>query len=231
MNVLLACKEANVKRILHYSSSEVYGTARYSPMDENHPTIPHSTYAVSKLAAEGLCFTLFHEHDIPVIILRQFNTYGPRETQTYIVPELIAQLSKTNAIKLGNVKARRDLTYVEDAAKGAIALMKVNRAVGDKTNIGFGKDWSIEELAHKTAELMDVKELNIMIEKQRLRPLDVNKLCCDNSKIHRLTGWKPNIDLREGLKRTIDWFRENKCTWIWERKIAQENKIWRMDAK
>ena len=124
LNVLLACKSLKVKRMIQYSTSEVYGTAKYIPMDENHPTFPLSTYAVSKLAADRLCFTIHHEQGVPVTILRQFNVYGPRETQPYIIPELITQFSKGNRVKLGNIKARRDLTYVDDAARAALAICK-----------------------------------------------------------------------------------------------------------
>jgi nucleoside-diphosphate-sugar epimerase len=119
MNVMLACKKVGVERVLQYSSSEVYGSARYVPMDEHHPLRPCSTYAVSKLAADRLCYSLCAEQSLPIIILRQFNTYGPRETHPYIIPELITQLNRGNRLKLGNIKARRDLTYVDDSARGA----------------------------------------------------------------------------------------------------------------
>lgn len=227
MNVLLACKDAGVKRIIHYSSSEVYGTAQQLPMNEQHPLNPCSTYSVSKLAADRLCFTLFHEQKVPVIILRQFNTYGPRETHPYIIPELITQLSKTNKLKLGNIKASRDLTFVEDSVRGCIELMKHEKAVGDVFNTGFGKDWTIEELAHILAEIMGHGSINIEVKEERLRPLDVERLCCDHSKFSKLTGWKPKTTLKEGLEKTIEWFNENGRTWVWERKIGPEERIWK----
>lgn len=227
MNVMLACKEAGVERILHYSSSEVYGNAIYVPMDEKHPTLPLSTYSVSKLAADRLCFTLHHEQGVPVIILRQFNTYGPMETHPYIIPELITQLSKMNKLKLGNIKARRDLTYVEDAAKGAIALMKCREAVGEVVNLGYGKDWSVEELANIIGELMGWNKVEIKVEKERLRPLDLERLQCNYSKARKLTGWKPETSLKEGLRKTIKWYKENGKKWIWETKVAPEEEIWK----
>lgn len=227
LNVLLACKEAAVKRILHYSSSEVYGTAKYVPMDENHPTLPCSTYSVSKLAADRLCFTLYHEQNIPVIILRQFNVYGPRETQPYIIPELISQLTRTNKLRLGNIEARRDLTYVEDAAEGAVALMKCEKAVGETINLGYGKDWSVGELAHIIAELLGWNSVKISIEKQRLRPLDVERLYCDYRKAKKFIDWDPKTRLEDGLKGTIEWYKKNGEKWIWETKIAPEEKIWK----
>lgn len=218
LNVLLSCKEANVKRILYYSSSEVYGTAQKIPMDEKHPTLPLSTYSVSKLAADRLCFTLFHEQKIPVVIIRQFNTYGPRETHPYLVPYLIERLVKSNIVKLGNIKARRDFTYVDDAVRGAIALMKLEKAEGEVFNIGTGKDWSVEETAHTIADLLGKQSIKIETDVNRLRRLDVQVLNCDSSKIKRFTGWKPTIEFKNGLQKTIDWYTSNGNKWIWETK-------------
>ncbi|MBI5061116.1 MAG: GDP-mannose 4,6-dehydratase [Candidatus Aenigmarchaeota archaeon] len=227
LNLLLACKEARVKKMLQYSTSEVYGGCLYTPMDENHPTLPRSTYAVSKLAADRLCYTLHHEQKIPVAILRQFNCYGPRETQPYIIPELISQLSKTNKLKLGNIKASRDFTYVDDAAKAAIMIMKSDETTGEVINAGSGSDVTIEELANTIGEIMGWNKLEITIDKNRLRPLDVEKLQCNYSKLHKLTGWKPTVDIREGLERTVKWFKENHETWPWEEKIRKEEDMWK----
>lgn len=227
LNIMLAAKETGVKRILQYSTSEVYGTAKYVPMDENHPTLPCSTYAVSKLAADRLCFTLHHEQKIPVIILRQFNVYGPRITQPYVIAEVIKQLSKSNKLKLGNINASRDFTYVGDAAKGAISLMKCDAAVGEVVNMGSGKDWSIKELAEIVGSLMGHKSVEFEIVQKRLRPLDVERLQADYSKMNRLTGWKPTTSLEEGLKKTIEWFKANGSQWIWEKKFVEEDKMWK----
>lgn len=229
LNVLLASRDAKVKRIIQYSTSEVYGTAQYTPMDENHPTFPLSTYAVSKLAADRLCFTLHHEQNIPVIILRQFNVYGPRETQPYIVPEIITQLSKSNKVKLGNTKARRDLTYVGDAARGAIALMKCEQAVGQVVNLGTGIDYSVEQMARIIGEAMGHQRIEIVVDKPRLRPLDVERLQCNPAKLRQLTGWKPEVDFKAGAKETIEHFRQIGERWIWETKIAKEEEIWEKD--
>jgi len=220
LNVMLACKEAGVKRALQYSTSEVYGTAHYVPMDENHPTLPLSTYAVSKLAADRLCFSIYHEQGLPVIILRQFNAYGPREAQPYVIPEVITQLSKSNKLKLGNIKARRDFTYVEDAVKAAILLIKNKKAEGEAFNCGYGEDYSIEEIAHIIGEIMGQDSINIIVEKRRFRPVDVQRLQCNFFKLHKLTGWLPKIDLREGLRKTIEWFNENEKKWIWEKESS-----------
>ena len=227
LNVLLASKAANVKRIIQYSSSEVYGSAKQVPMDENHVTLPLSTYAVSKLAADRLCFTLYHEQKIPVVILRQFNVYGPRETQPYIIPEIITQLNKSNRLHLGNITARRDFTYVQDAARGAIELMKLKEAEGQVFNMGTGIDHSIEEIAKCIGGIMGHDKIEITVDKNRLRPLDVQLLQCNNSKMRQLTGWEPKVSFMEGLKLTVDHFRESGCRWLWETKIKEEEKLWK----
>lgn len=227
LNVLLACKEAGVKRILQYSSSEVYGNAKYVPMDEEHPTLPLSTYAVSKLAADRLCYTLHKEQEIPVVILRQFNVYGPRETQPYIIPEIIAQLSRSKKLKLGNINARRDFTYVEDAVKGAIALIKCKKAEGEVVNLGTRTDFSVKELAEVIGKLVGRGGIEITTDKNRLRPMDVDRLQCEYRKANQLAGWKPSTSLEEGLKKTIDYFKKRGNKWLWEVKIAPESEIWK----
>jgi len=227
LDVLLACKEGGIKKVVHYSSSEVYGTAQYVPMDEKHPTLPASTYAVSKLAADRLAFTMFHEQNVPVAILRQFNVYGPRETHPYIIPELITQLSNSNKLKLGNVKASRDFTYVDDAARGAIEIMKSKDTIGEVVNMGSGKDYTVQQLAEIIGELLGRKNLQIETEKTRFRPLDVQRLQCNYSKMKKLTGWSPKTDFMKGLEKTIQWYSENGKKWIWERKIGPEEKLWK----
>jgi len=221
LKLLLACRDADVKRVLTYSSSEVYGTAQEVPMSESHRTYPQSTYAVSKLAADRLCFTLFHEQDIPVVILRQFNCYGPRETHPYIVPELIAQLSADNQLSLGNIEASRDLTYVEDAVRGASKLINCPDAEGEIVNLGYGEDYTVKELAHMIAEEMGHAEVSIETEQSRFRPLDVQQLHCDYSKASDLIDYEPQVDIREGIRRTIDWYQENG-EWVWERSLKDQ---------
>lgn len=215
LRLLRACKAANVERVIQYSTSEVYGTARQVPMDEYHVMHPQSSYAVSKAAADRLCYTLHHEQNLPVIILRQFNTYGPRETHPYIIPELISQLSKGNKLKLGNVKARRDFTYVTDAAVAAIQLMKHQKAEGHVFNSGFGKDYSIQEIAEMLGRVMGHDSVDIAVEERRLRPLDVEQLCASYFKLHKLTGWDPRVSFEEGLQKTVDWYHANGSKWPW----------------
>jgi dTDP-glucose 4,6-dehydratase len=227
LKVLLDCKKAGVERLLYYSTSEVYGTAKYTPMNEDHPTNPLSTYAASKLAADRLCFTLHKEQNIPVIILRQFNVYGPRETQPYVIPEIISQISRINKLKLGNIKARRDFTYVVDVAECAVSLMECDEAVGEVFNVGYGANHSVEEIAYIIADLMNINDIEITVEPNRLRRLDVDTLLCDSSKAYKFIKWKPKMDFREGLKRTIGWFKEHDCRWIWETKIRSEDRLWK----
>jgi len=216
LNVMLACRDAGITRALQYSSSEVYGTAVKVPMDESHPIQPSSTYAVSKIAADRLCFTMHHEHNLPVVILRQFNVFGPRETHPYIIPELITQLSSTNKIKLGNIKASRDFTYVSDAARAALLLLGCEKAEGEVVNCGVGKDYTVEEMANKVAEAVGQEKPELTVEESRLRPLDVQRLNADYSKLKGLTGWEPKYGFEQGLKETADWYKSNNSKWVWE---------------
>lgn len=213
LKLLLAAKKAGVQRIMQYSTSEVYGTAKQIPMNESHPTLPLSTYAVSKLAADRLCHTLHHEQGIPVIILRQFNVFGPRETHPYIIPITIEQLHKSNKIKLGNIKATRDFTFVSDAARAAIMLMQEDKAVGEVINSGVGAEVSVEQIANTVGKLLGHKKIEIVVEQKRIRPLDVERLHCDNSKLKELTGWQPKVSFEEGLKETIQDFRKRGNKW------------------
>ena len=199
----------SVGSYVHVSSSEVYGNARYVPMDENHPTFPQSTYAVTKLAAERLAFTMHKEHGFPCVILRPFNSYGPHYTQPYIVPEIICQLlASTGEVRLGNVDSTRDFTYVEDTAKGiSLAGLKGNWG-GDVINLGSGHDISIRQLVQNISQIMG-KKGKIVQDRRRLRPLDVERLVASAEKARELLGWAPRISLEEGLRKTIDWYIHN----------------------
>jgi dTDP-glucose 4,6-dehydratase len=216
LKLLLAAKKTGVERVLQYSTSEVYGTAQSVPMNENHILNPLSTYAVSKVAADRLCYTLFHEQNVPVIILRQFNVYGPRETHPYIIPILIEQLNKGNTLTLGNIKATRDFTFVSDAARAAIMLMKTDEAVGQVINSGSNMEVSVEQMARTIGKLMGHENVNITIEQSRLRPLDVERLYCDNTKIKKMTGWQPEVSFEDGLKKTIANYHANGDTWSYQ---------------
>jgi len=211
MNVMWeAIRSESVNKFVHVSSSEVYGTAKHVPMDENHPTLPQSTYAASKLAADRAVFTLHKEHSFPAVIIRPFNSYGPRITQPYIVPEVILQLLQGNRVYLGNADSSRDFTYVSDTARGIVLASVVKEAVGETINIGSGKDVKIRDLVKLTAELLGKDgDVGICYDESRLRPYDVDCLICDYSKANKILGWKPGVLLEEGLINTINWMKNN----------------------
>lgn len=210
INLALAVsKEKKIKRFVHISSSEIYGSARHVPMDENHPTTPQSTYAVSKLAGERVVYTMHKEHNFPAVIIRPFNSFGPNITQPYIIPEIISQILKNKEeITLGNINSKRDLTFVSDTARGIILALVVEGIVGETINIGSQRALSIKELVQKISSIMK-KEVSINVDSTRFRPDDVDTLVCDYNKANKLLGWKPEISINEGLEATIEWVKEN----------------------
>lgn len=220
MNVMLAAMKKNPELIVHVSSSEVYGSAQYVVMDENHPTLPHSTYAVSKLAADRMCFTLYKEHGLPITTIRPFNTYGPRETHPYIIPVAIYQLSKGNTLRLGNLETSRDFTYVGDTVRGLVLAGENKHAIGAVINLGTGKEIKMCDLVYLIARLMGKSDVDIFLDKSKLRTLDVDRLVADGSKAQKILGWEPKVSLEEGLRRTIDWFVNNGNHWPWEDKYT-----------
>ena len=201
-----------VTRFVHISTSEVYGTAQHTPMDENHPTVPHSTYAVSKLAGDRVAFTLHKENGFPIVIIRPFNSYGPQYTQPYIIPEIMNQLLIGNKeLMLGNIKATRDFTYVSDTADAIIRSLDSKKAIGEIINVGSGNEISIKDLAFKISKVAK-KKIKIGYDESRERPFDVNRLICDNKKALRLLGWKPKINMDQGLKKLFQWAKKNRIT-------------------
>ena len=206
---LAVIKEKKAKRFVHISSSEIYGTARYTPMDENHQTTPQSTYAVSKLAGERVVFTMYKEHNLPAVIIRPFNSFGPNITQPYIIPEIIRQMEKSDVIKLGNVNAKRDLTYVTDTARGIILSLVKEGVIGEVINIGSQRSYSIKDLVSLISEIMG-KKVSIKVDPSRFRPYDVDTLVCDYERATKLLGWKPEITVKEGLEKTIEWAKKEQ---------------------
>jgi len=217
MNVLLAAKSAGVERSVYVSSTEVYGEARSVPMNEDHALAPANTYAVTKLAADRICFTFHHEHRIPVRIARIYNCYGPRETQPYVIPEIVTQLARGPVVELGNLDARRDFTYVADTARGLIATLLSDLPDGDVVNVGSNETHSVRELVARIAPLLGREDPVIKTDPRRLRRFDVQCFQCDASKLRERSGWRPTVGLDEGLKRTVDWFLQNGRAWSWER--------------
>ena len=206
---LAVIKEKKVKRFVHISSSEIYGTAKYIPMDENHHTIPQSTYAVSKLAGERVVFTMHKEHNLPAVIIRPFNSFGPNITQPYIIPEIIRQMNKSDVIKLGNLNAKRDLTYVTDTARGIILSLVKEGVIGEVINVGSQRSYSIKDLVGLISEIMG-KKVSIEVDPSRFRPYDVDTLICNYERATKLLGWKPEITVKEGLEKTIEWAKKEQ---------------------
>lgn len=207
-NLLSACLWNNVEKIVHTSTSEVYGTAIYCPMDEKHPLQAQSPYSATKIAADKLAESYCRAFGIPVAIARPFNTYGPRQSSRAVIPTIILQALHGDKIMLGSVEPKRDFTYVEDTVSGLIEVAKSVQSVGEVINIGCGREISIAELAQVILSVMG-KEAAILKEERRVRPekSEVERLMCNNSKAMELLGWEPRISLKEGLRRTIDWFK------------------------
>ena len=211
IRLALASVRKKVKRFVYISSSEVYGSAQYTPMDENHPTLPQSTYSVSKLAAERVVHTMHREHDLPAVIIRPFNSFGPNITQPYIIPEIVNQLMNgKQEVKLGNIHSRRDFTFVSDTARGIIQAMITDGINGETINLGTGKSIQIRELVGIIADVLS-SDYSISLDASRIRPSDVETLICDCSKANRLLEWFPTVTFREGLDYTIEWIRKNRA--------------------
>ena len=211
VNVLWKAINAKTPELfIHISTSEVYGSAQKTPMDENHPTAPHSTYAVSKLAADRSAFTLYKENGFPTVVIRPFNSYGPRFTEPYIIPEIMNQLLKgTKELTLGNVNTSRDFTFVQDTADGILRCIDNKKAIGEIINIGSGTEISILNLAKKILKISK-KKIPIKYDESRERPYDVNRLICDNKKANKLLKWKPKVSMLDGLTRSYEWAKKNK---------------------
>jgi len=217
-NILQAARELGVERVIHTSTSEVYGTAQFIPISENHPINPQSPYAASKAAADFLALSYYRSFGLPVIILRPFNTYGPRQSARAVIPTIITQiLSGNREVKIGNISSTRDFNYVADTVEAFIEIVKCNDAVGKVVNAGSGVEISIENLVKEISSLMGV-EIRIKQEEQRMRPekSEVMRLICDNSQIKKLTNWEPKYDLITGLKATIKWLEENLAIYKYE---------------
>ena len=208
LNICQAAKEKGNIRVIHTSTSEIYGTAQYVPIDENHPFQPQSPYSATKIAADAMAMSYHNAFDLPVTIARPFNTYGPRQSARAIIPTIITQIANgVKEIKLGDVTPTRDFSYIEDTCRGLVALAECNEAIGQTVNIGSNFEISIEDTLNIVKELMN-SDVEFILDENRIRPAksEVFRLLCDNSKIKKLTGFKPQVDIREGIQRTIDWF-------------------------
>jgi len=212
LNIFKACLDHNINRLIHISSSEVYGTAQFTPMNEQHPLNPHSTYAVAKATADMWAQTLHWEHKLPVIILRPFNTFGPRESLPYFIPEMIRQCTKEPQIKVGNLKTSRDFTYVEDTTEAMIAALKTPNIEGEIINIGTCKTWKMEDVLNLIKKETNTRKKEVILDKSRLRPKDVETLVTDNKKARKILGWKPKTTFHEGIQKTVQWYINHNKT-------------------
>lgn len=208
LNMCQAARDCGTSRLIVTSTSEVYGTAQYVPIDEKHPRQPQSPYSATKIGADAIAKSFYNAFGLPVVIARPFNTYGPRQSARAIIPTIISQIACGHrTIKVGDLSPTRDFNYVEDTCRGFIALAETEGIEGMEINIATGKEVTMRHTLELIAELMDA-DVKYEVDEARLRPgkSEVFRLCGDNSLITSLTGWRPRVTLSEGLKRTIDWF-------------------------
>ena len=209
-NVLQSAKELNLENIIITSTSETYGTAQYVPMDEKHPLVGQSPYSATKIAADELALSYHKSFDLPVKIIRPFNTYGPRQSARAVIPTIITQLLHGEKLKLGNIHPTRDFTYVKDTASAFVEICKSEEVVGQVINVGMNTEISIGELAALIGKLTG-KETAIASDSQRIRPSssEVERLCCDNRKILSATSWQPRYSIESGLIETIEFIKDS----------------------
>jgi dTDP-glucose 4,6-dehydratase len=210
MNALLAARQTKVKRIVHTSTSEVYGTAKRVPIDETHPLQGQSPYSASKIAADKLAESFYRSYDLPVVTLRPFNTYGPRQSTRAVIPTIITQALTQAIIYLGNLDATRDLTYVSDTVNGFLCAGEAQGVEGGTFNLGVGYEVKIGELADEIISLVG-RKVEVKLDSSRLRPQksEVERLLSDNRLAKEKLGWVPQVDLRDGLLKTIEWISAN----------------------
>jgi NAD dependent epimerase/dehydratase len=213
LNLCQAARKNGVSKFLHTSTSEVYGTAQYIPMDETHPLKAQSPYSASKIGADALAMSFYHSFQLPVVIVRPFNTYGPRQSARAIIPTIISQLaSGRTEVRLGDLTTTRDFTFVEDTCRGFVAIARMDCGIGEVFHIGSNQEISVGELFTLIAELMGM-QATVAQEPSRFRPAksEVLRLRCNNEKLRHACGFVPQVSLRAGLERTIQWFqrREN----------------------
>lgn len=210
LNILQAARKLKVEKVLITSTSEVYGTARYTPIDENHPFQGQSPYSATKIAADRLAESFYRSFDLPVTIVRPFNTFGPRQSARAIIPTVLTQLlTGAREIRLGNLSPKRDLNFVKDVVAGFLAIAESDQTTGQEINIASNASISMQDLAHLLIE-MTGSSARLIIDPTRVRPekSEVENLLGSNQKIKELTSWAPKYDLKSGLKETIQWFKK-----------------------
>jgi dTDP-glucose 4,6-dehydratase len=210
LNILQSAMRGDVDLVIHTSTSEVYGTARSVPINEGHPLQGQSPYSATKIGADKIVESFNLSFGLPVVTVRPFNTYGPRQSGRAVIPTIVTQALANEAIRLGNISPTRDLNYVDDTVEGFIKAAESSKAVGEVINLGTGREISIGELAATILRTMG-KDLQVITDSERVRPggSEVERLCADANKARELLGWEPKHSLEEGLTRTVEWIREN----------------------
>jgi NAD dependent epimerase/dehydratase len=210
LNICQAALQNGCEKIIHTSTSEVYGSALYVPIDEKHPLQPQSPYSASKIGADNMAMSFFNAFNLPLTIARPFNTYGPRQSARAIIPTIISQIaSGSKVIQVGDLSPTRDFNYVQDTCKGFVEIAKSDQTIGEIVNIGSNFEISIKDTFELIKKLMN-SNVQFEVDPQRIRPQksEVSRLWCDNSKIEQLTGFKPQFSIESGLAKTIEWFTE-----------------------
>ncbi|MBZ9635311.1 NAD-dependent 4,6-dehydratase LegB [Clostridium sp. FP1] len=210
-NVLEACREYDVEKIVHTSTSETYGTALYVPIDEKHPMQGQSPYSASKIGADKMAESYYKSFNMPIATLRPFNTYGPRQSARAVIPTIISQiLAGKTEIKLGSLTPTRDFNFVKDTAEAFIKVAESKKTIGEVINAGSNYEITIGDTVKKIISIIG-KDVKILCDDERLRPenSEVNRLWADNTKIKELTGWKPSYSIDKGLEETVEWIKNN----------------------
>ena len=208
LNMCLSAKRNNVRRIIHTSTSEVYGSAKQVPISEDHPLQPQSPYSASKIGADAMAMSFYNAYDLPLTIARPFNTYGPRQSARAVIPTIITQLANgARELKLGDITPTRDFNYVTDTCAGFISLAEAKNIEGEIFNFGTNSEISIGDLARMIGDIMGVR-FEFKSDEQRFRPRksEVDRLCCDLDKAKKQLNYQPRVNLKDGLAKTIEWF-------------------------
>jgi NAD dependent epimerase/dehydratase len=220
-NVMKACLDEGVGKIVHTSTSEVYGTAKYTPIDEKHPLQAQSPYSASKIGGDAVAMSFYNSFNLPVATLRPFNTYGGRQSARAVIPTIISQMLTTKTVKLGSLKPVRDFTYISDTVEAFIKVAESKKTIGEVVNSGTGKSHSIGDIVEFIGDKLLDHTINyggnskfgktIVLDEARVRPekSEVMELRCDNRKIRRLAGWKPKVKIEYGLGRTLRYIKEH----------------------
>ena len=213
-NVLSGCRRAGVERLVQTSTSEVYGSAIRVPIDESHPLQPQSPYSASKIGGDMLALSFFHSFQLPVAVVRPFNTYGPRQSARAVIPAILGQIfGGSEELRVGATTPTRDFNYVEDTVRGFLAVAECDRALGNVVNIGSGREISVADLIELLVKISG-RPVRVVKDEERLRPegSEVQRLLCDNTRAREWAGWEPQVTLEEGLARTAAWVEEHHDT-------------------